>query len=532
MSKQVESKGSFGSKPKVNWSREVMASVVVFLVALPLCMGIAIASGVPPALGLISGIVGGLVVGSLAGAPLQVSGPAAGLAVIVWELVKTHGLPALGVVVLMAGLLQLLAGWLKLGRWFRAVSPAVIHGMLAGIGVLILGSQFHVMVDDKPRGGGLANLLSIPEAIYKGLFPITGSQHHLAATIGVVTILTLVLWSLFRPKKLSFLPASLLAVIVAVLGAYFFSLPIKYISVPSNLLKAANFPTWSGFVGMFSNAALLLAALAFALVASAESLLCAVATDKLHSEKRADFDRELMAQGVGNMVCGLFGALPVTGVIVRSSANIEAGAKSRASGIFHGFWLLAFVVALPFVIQLIPKASLAAILVYIGYKLVNFKVMRELWDSSRSELGIYLVTVASIVSIDLLSGVLIGVGLSLLKLLYAFSRLDIEVIEGENNRYDLSIEGSATFIKLPILAETLENLPMNAEVHIHTGRLNYIDHACIELLGSWADQMKSVGGELVVEWDILEKRFKGETASNEKNQSASLPSPLEHQTSS
>jgi MFS superfamily sulfate permease-like transporter len=169
-----------------HFGKDFGASVVVFLVALPLCMGIAIASGVPPAAGLITGIVGGILVGFLGGAPLQVSGPAAGLTVLVWQIVQEHGLSLLGVIVLFAGLLQFLAGIFKLGQWFRAISPSVIHGMLAGIGVLIFASQFHIMVDDQPRGSGILNLISIPEAIYKGIFPLDGSVHHLAAMVGMI----------------------------------------------------------------------------------------------------------------------------------------------------------------------------------------------------------------------------------------------------------------------------------------------------------------------------------------------------------
>ncbi len=509
--KQGDSGGKKGGV-KINWTREFMASAVVFLVALPLCMGIAIASGVPPALGLISGVIGGLVVGSLAGAPLQVSGPAAGLAVIVFELVKKHGLPTLGIIVLVAGLIQLVAGYFKLGRWFRAVSPAVIHGMLAGIGVLIFGSQFHVMVDDKPRGSGLANLMSIPESIYKGIFPLDGSVHHLAAAIGILTIVTLILWNLFKPKKLSLLPAPLLAVTVATIATVSLGWGIETIPVPDNLWNAMNVPpssVWSKLL----DPSILLAAAGMAVVASAESLLCATATDQLHQGERADYDKELMAQGVGNMVAGGLGALPITGVIVRSSANIEAGAETRASAILHALWLLAFVAALPFVLKMIPTSCLAAVLVYIGYKLVNYKMMKQLWKTSRSELGIYLATIACIVSIDLLSGVMIGVALSVLKLVYTFSHIKITVLKEEGeNRYDIFVEGAATFIRLPELAETLERLPLNAELHIHVGRLSYIDHACIELLDNWDQQLKDNGGKLVVEWDDLEARFKGKPA--------------------
>src|SRR5687767_13563207 len=185
---------------------DFLASIVVFLVALPLCMGVAIASGMPPAAGLITGVIGGIVVGSIAGSPLQVSGPAAGLTVLVYQIVKDErlGLPMLGVVVLGAGALQLAAGLARFGQWFRAVSPAVIQGMLAGIGVLILASQFHVMVDDKPRENGLANLLSIPEAVWKGVTPSEDTTHQEAAWAGILTIAVILLWKPLAPKRLKF----------------------------------------------------------------------------------------------------------------------------------------------------------------------------------------------------------------------------------------------------------------------------------------------------------------------------------------
>ena len=207
--------------------QDLLASVVVFLVALPLCMGISIASGMPPAAGLVSGIVGGIVIGLLSGCPLQVSGPAAGLAVIVYEIVQKQGAATLGVVVLLAGLIQVVAGLLKAGQIFRAISPSVIFGMLAGIGILIFGAQFHVMVDDKPRSDGLKNLISIPEAIYKGLFPVEGSTHHIAAYIGVATILIVVLWTRFAPKKVKWIPGALIAVAAATAISWALALPIR-----------------------------------------------------------------------------------------------------------------------------------------------------------------------------------------------------------------------------------------------------------------------------------------------------------------
>ncbi len=184
-----------------NLKDDLFSSIVVFFVALPLCMGIAIASGAPPATGIITGIIGGLVVGFLSGCPLQVSGPAAGLIVIVFEYIQTYGMEKLGVIIILAGVHQMVAAWLQLGQWFRAVSPAVIHGMLGGIGLLILSSQFHIMIDDAPRATGLENLLSIPEGIVKAVLPTEGGPaHQEAAAIGVLTILTIILWNKYIPK--------------------------------------------------------------------------------------------------------------------------------------------------------------------------------------------------------------------------------------------------------------------------------------------------------------------------------------------
>src|SRR3954470_15221507 len=195
-------------------TNDLVSSFVVFLIALPLCMGIAIASGVPPALGIITGIIGGIIVGSISGSPLQVSGPAAGLSVIVFEIVQKFGLESLGPILLLAGSLQLVGGWLKLGRWFRAISPAVIYGMLSGIGILIIAGQFHVMVDDKPRSSGVANLIAIPESIWKGVVPPDGTVHHLAALVGILTLGSILLWNRFRPSKLKVIPGSLVGVLL------------------------------------------------------------------------------------------------------------------------------------------------------------------------------------------------------------------------------------------------------------------------------------------------------------------------------
>src|SRR5688572_14693865 len=192
-------------------TNDILSSIVVFLVALPLCMGISIASGAPPAAGLITGIIGGILVGSISGSPLQVSGPAAGLAVLVAQIVQDHGVKALGPIVLVAGAIQLCAGILKAGQWFRAISPAVIYGMLSGIGILIFASQFHVMLDDQPRSNGVVNLITIPGALYNDFFNPDGyAQHHIPAMLGLLTIGSLILWNQFRPKALRMIPGALI----------------------------------------------------------------------------------------------------------------------------------------------------------------------------------------------------------------------------------------------------------------------------------------------------------------------------------
>ncbi|WP_372367301.1 SulP family inorganic anion transporter [Candidatus Uabimicrobium sp. HlEnr_7] len=492
--------------------RETLASVVVFLVALPLCIGIAVASGVPAEKGLITGIVGGLVVGFLAGCPLQVSGPAAGLAIIILELVNTSGigLQGLGAIVFAGGIIQLIAGSLRFGQMFRAISPAVIVGMLSGIGVLIFSSQFHIMIDDPVKAGGVANLISIPEAFIKVVFPPGLDNHHLAAYAGIITIVTLLSWNKFRPEKLKFIPGTLLGVVAAVVFAQCFKLEIDYIKLPETLVSSSSFLSWEALSILTTSKGITLA-FTVAIVASAETLLCATAVDKLHDGERTNYNKELFAQGVGNVICGFLGALPMTGVIVRSSANINSGAKTRYSAILHGMWLLLFIVIFPQIINLIPKASLAAILVYIGIKLINISFIKELKKYGKSEVFIYIATIVGIVVTNLLTGIVIGFGLALCKMLYVMNHLSITV-EKKEEVYTMRFKGSATFLKIPELAQQLESLPWDGQIHILLDGLNYIDHACIDLLKSHGAQVEKRGGNLELCWDSVEKVYQSNKA--------------------
>ncbi|NIU62814.1 MAG: SulP family inorganic anion transporter [Pseudomonas stutzeri] len=491
---------------KATLPRDLMASVVVFLVALPLCMGIAIASGVPPATGLITGIVGGLVVGWLAGAPLQVSGPAAGLTVLVFELVQQYGAAMLGPILLLAGALQLLAGRLKLGCWFRVTAPAVVYGMLAGIGILIVLSQLHVMMDAQPEASGLDNLGAFPAALWAAL-PFSGGNGMAAASLGLLTIACMWTWDRLRPQRLRLLPGALLGVAAATLVGLWLGLDVRRVEVPDNLADAISWLQPADLLA-FADPGLLVAALAVAFIASAETLLSAAAVDRMHQGPRADFDRELTAQGVGNMLCGVLGALPMTGVIVRSSANVQAGARTRLSAMLHALWLLAAVVLLAALLEQIPVASLAGVLVYTGLKLIDLDALRQLGRYGRMAMLIHVATALTIVATDLLTGVLLGFALTLAQLAWQASRLKIGVVR-DGRRVELRMQGAATFLRVPQLARALQGVPQDAWLHVPMAHLRYIDHACMELLEEWQRANQASGARLIIEARALTRRVEG-----------------------
>jgi len=475
------------------FSRDFTASIVVFLVAMPLCMGIAVASGVPPEKGLITGIIGGLVVGLLAGSPLQVSGPAAGLAVIVFEIVREQGLSALGPILILAGAIQVIAGLLKVGGWFRAISPAVVHGMLAGIGVLIVVGQFHVLFDDKPLSSGLANLLAMPGQV----FGLANQDAATAFAVGLVTIGGMLGWEKFRPASLKLVPGALVGVVLATLLAFFLSLPVARVVVPESIFAAVTLPE-QGLLQQFLNPTVITTALAIAFIASAETLLSAAAVDRMHDGPRTNYNRELSAQGVGNLLCGFAGALPMTGVIVRSSANVQAGAKTRLSTILHGVWILAFVALLPWLLREIPMAALAGILVVTGVRLVSLDHAKHLLHRYGPLPAIvWATTLIMVVATDLLTGVLVGIGLSLLELLPHARRLGLGL--NEDNREDaheVALHGTATFLTLPKLSARLEAVPAGRLVILNVERLGHIDHTCAEMVREWIDRRRGAGHQV------------------------------------
>jgi MFS superfamily sulfate permease-like transporter len=454
---------------------DLFASLVVFLVALPLCVGIAVASGVPAELGLVTGIVGGLVAGLLPGSSLQVSGPAAGLTVLVHEAVRHYGVEALGVLVLGAGLVQLGLGALRLGRWFRAVSMAVVQGMLAGIGLVLVATQVYALGDAAAPASGLGKL--------GGLVALPGRADPVALSVGAATLAVLLLWPRWR-RGARLVPAPLVAVALASVVTGVFGLGVRRVEV-QGLVDAVRLPQAADF-GRLTEVGVIGTVVAFALIASAESLFSAAAVDRLHAGRRTDYDRELMAQGAGNAVCGVLGALPMTAVIVRSAANVQAGARTKASRVLHGVWLLVFTVVLPGMLGLIPVAALAALLVHAGCRLVPVREVRKLWRGHRGEVVVLGVTAVAIVVGNLFEGVLVGLALAVAKTAWDISHVHVEIEDRGEAGIVVRVLGHATFLRLPKLLDELEVLPQDREVRLELGGLRHVDHACAAALEGWA----------------------------------------------
>lgn len=468
---------------------DITASLVVFLVALPLCVGIAVASGVPAELGLITGIVGGLVAGALPGSSLQVSGPAAGLTVLVYEAVQAYGLGVLGVLVLLAGVLQVVMGALRLGRWFRAISVAVVQGMLAGIGMVLIAGQVYAMADVEAPASGPGKLAGLPSL---GVEILSSGTSLTAAGVGVGTIAVLVLWPRWK-RAARVLPAPLTAVALATAVTVLLGLPVERVRV-EGLLEAVQPPDAGDFAALMSFG-VPATVLAFTLIASAESLFSAAAVDRLHDGERTDYDRELMAQGTGNALCGALGALPMTAVIVRSSANVAAGARTKLSRVLHGVWLLLFVVALPAALGIIPLAALAGVLVHAGWKLIPVREIVPLWREHRAEAVVLGVTAIAIVATNMFEGVLIGLLLAVVKTAWEISHVHVETEDaGADQPLRVRVSGNATFLRLPKLLDQLEALPAERAVELNLSGLRHVDHACGMALSAWEEEHNARAG--------------------------------------
>lgn len=511
---------------------DLPSGLVVFLVALPLCLGISIASGATPFSGLIAGIVGGLVVGSLSNSQLSVSGPAAGLATLVaGAIVAMGGLQNYNLFlcsVVIAGVLQIALGALKLGGIANYIPGSVIKGMLTSIGILIIAKQIpHVFGKDTDEQGHITELLPYgDEDWHEMLVPLQKIEAGVLV-LSIVSILIMILWDRSKlKKKIPFIPSALVAVVAAVLintvwismgstmrvteAPHLVNLPVA--KDAGDFLSFFTLPDFSGFL----NGTVIMYGFIIAIIASLETLLSIEAIDNLDPQRRVtNTNKELFAQGMGNTVSGLIGGLPITSVIVRSSANVNAGAKSKLSTIFHASLLLVTVILIPLLLNKIPLAALAAILILTGWKLAKPAVFVGFWKAGKYQFIPFIVTVVVIIAIDLFrvapalsgKGLIIGVVAGLiaaagailhgnLKNSYFFHK-DAHK-EGDTIRIRLSEEVS--FLNKASIRETLDHMPANTSVRIDASNTRYIDYDVLELIKEFRDikaPLKKINLELV-----------------------------------
>lgn len=478
---------------------DLLSGVVVFLVALPLCLGIALASGAPLFAGIISGVIGGIVVGFLSHSELSVSGPAAGLTAIVLVAITSLGsYETFLVAVVLAGLMQIALGFAKAGTISNYFPSNVIEGMLAAIGVIIILKQLpHAIGYDKDNEGDFFFIeKGTGHNTFSALIDAVNYSHVGAIIITLTSLAILIAWTkLSFLKKMKTVPGALVAVVAGVVLNEIFKQTGSNLAIAQEHLVTLPVPSsFADFIGQFSrpnfsaitNSNVWIVAATIAAVASIETLLCIEAADKMDPLKRfTNTNIELKAQGVGNLLSGLIGGLPMTSVIVRTSANINSGARTKISAIAHGMFLLVAVVAIPTVLNKIPLACLAAILLMTGFKLAHPSVFKHMWKSGKFQFAPFIVTVIAVVFTDLLKGVAIGLAISIffilranMKLAYFFKKEEHHA--GETIHIDLAQEVS--FLNKAAIKQTLAHLPENAKVIINAANSVYIDQDVILLI--------------------------------------------------
>jgi carbonic anhydrase len=456
---------------------DLPASLVVFLVALPLSLGIAIASNAPVLAGLIAAIVGGIVAGAIGGSPLQVSGPAAGLTVVVADLINEFGWAVTCFITAAAGVMQVLLGLSRVARAALAISPVVVHAMLAGIGLTIALQQAHVLLGGASKSSAWHNVIDLPAHAL--------GAHRPGMLLGALVIGIMVAWR-WAPARVAAVPGPLVAIVLVTVVSLVFPFHVSRIDLDGSILEALQLPAlphgnWGAIV---------VGVITVTLITSVQSLLTAVATDRMHNGPRTDLNRELIGQGASNVVSGAVGGLPIAGVIVRSSANIKAGAKTSASSIMHGFWILLF--SLPFagLIDQIPTAALAGLLIIVGIQLLQPAHIETALKNG--DLAVYLVTVIAVVFLNLLHGVLIGLALAIAMTGWRVLRARVQA-EPVGDEWRVVVEGACTFLALPRLTRELASVPDRASVTVHIA-VNYLDHAAHQAITDWQDQHHATGG--------------------------------------
>ena len=481
-----------------NLKSDFASGLVVFLVALPLCLGIALASGAPLFSGIIAGVVGGIIVGFLSKSHISVSGPAAGLTAIVLTAITDLGAFNIFLTaVVIAGLIQLALGFIKAGSISNYFPTNVIEGMLAGIGVIIILKQIpHAFGYDADYEGDQSFFQSDGENTFSELFQIFNHIQLGSVVIAVVSLAILILWNKVEfLKKIKLIPAALVAVIVSIILNEFFIQSNSNLTILKEHLVSLPVPTsFDEFKNIvitpdfsaLSNSKVWIVGVTIAIVASIETLLCIEAADRMDVQKRyTDTNVELKAQGIGNILSALIGGLPMTSVVVRTSANNNAGAKSKMSAIIHGVLLLVSVLTIPFILNKIPLATLAAVLLLIGYKLANPKTIKHFWERGKYQFIPFIATLLAVVFTDLLKGVALGMIISIIFILkgnmqraYKFRKEEYK--DGDVIHIDLAQEVS--FLNKAAIKSTLSSIPENSKVVFNASDTVYIAHDVLDLI--------------------------------------------------
>ncbi|MEU9144727.1 SulP family inorganic anion transporter [Streptomyces sp. NPDC048349] len=470
---------------------DLSASIAVFLIALPLSLGIALATGAPLQAGLVAAAAGGIVAGRLGGAPLQVSGPAAGLTVVTAELIQRYGWRTTCAITVLAGLCQLGLALLRTARSALMVSPAIVHGMLAGIGVTIALAQLHIVLGGTPQSSAVANVLGLPGQL--------ADLHPIALGTSVLTLVVLLGWPRLpgrTGRALRKVPAALAAVATATAVATLAGFSLPRVDLPSWRSHALPELPEGPVLGLIA------AVLTITLVGSVESLLSAVATDKLIASERgsnrpprADLNRELRGQGAANIVSGALGGLPITGVAVRSVANVKAGAASRKSAMLHGLWVLLAAGLLVPVLDLIPLAALAALVMAVGVQMVSITHLRSV--TRHREIPVYATTIVAVVLGGVLEGVAIGIAVAVALALHRLARTRITLEQLDNGVHRVWARGQLTFLAVPRLSRVLNQIPHDGRALIELDG-SFMDHAAYETLRDWQDSHLAHGGSVEV----------------------------------
>jgi carbonic anhydrase len=510
---------SFASKITTSWRQDVPASIVVALVALPLCLGVALASGAPLFSGLISGIVGGIVIGMLSKSPLSVSGPAAGLTVIVFDAIqRLPSYEAFLLAVVLAGCIQLLFSVSRGGILSEFVPSSVITGMLAAIGLILILKQFpHAIGYDADPEGSFSFWQGDGENTFSTIGRVLREQIVWgAAIIAALSLVFLFWWDHAKPKDgpLRFLPGPLVVVLGAVLINALFGMVAPNLQVqPSHLVSVPVAASLGEFVGLFTtpdfgqigNAAVWTSAVTLAIVASLESLLSVKAVDEIDPKRRTtDKNRELFAQGSGNIVAGLIGGLPVTSVIVRSSANVDSNANSQLSTILHGCWLLLSVLLIPAVLNLIPLSALAAVLIATGYKLTKPSLFAKRFKQGWTQFVPFVVTVGAILFTDLLEGIVIGLVVGFIFVIGRNFRPAVIFVQ-DGDSCMIRARRNLYFIHKYELQKELGKVPDGCNVLIDLSATSYVDIDNIDIINAFIRGAQFRNISVIVRGDVSEE---------------------------